>query len=49
MNSPKNSTISSGSIAYAESRRNAILHEIDRHRAVLGEMLRQNVQKIEEG
>ena len=36
-------------VTIAESRRNAILHEIDRHRAVLGEMLRQNVQKIEEG
>jgi len=32
----------------AESRRNASLHEIERHRAVLGEMLRRRVVEIEE-
>jgi hypothetical protein len=32
----------------AESRRNDSLHEIDRRRAILGEMLRQTVQEIEE-
>jgi hypothetical protein len=34
-------------ITMAESRRNAILHEIERHRAVLGEMLRRKVVEIE--
>jgi hypothetical protein len=33
----------------AESRRNAMLHEIDRRRAVLGETLRRSVQEIEHG
>jgi hypothetical protein len=33
----------------AESRRNASLHEIDRHRATLGEALRRSVQEIEDG
>jgi hypothetical protein len=33
----------------AESRRNASLREIDRHRAVLGETLRRSVQEIEDG
>ncbi len=33
----------------AESRRNVSLHEIDRHRAVLGETLRRTVQEIEDG
>jgi hypothetical protein len=33
----------------AESRRNASLHEIERHRAVLGETLRRSVQEIEDG
>ena len=33
----------------AESRRNVSLHEIDRHRAVLGETLRRRVQEIEDG
>lgn len=33
----------------AEGRRNASLREIDRHRVVLGEALRQTVQQIEEG
>jgi hypothetical protein len=32
----------------AESRRNASLHEIDRHRAMLGEALRRSVQEIED-
>jgi hypothetical protein len=32
----------------AESRRNASLHEIDRHRATLGEALRRSVQEIED-
>jgi hypothetical protein len=36
-------------ITIAESRRNAILREIDRHRAVLGETLRRSVQEIEDG
>jgi hypothetical protein len=35
--------------AIAESRRNAILREIDRHRAVLGEAVRTTVQQIEDG
>ena len=34
-------------ITMAESRRNAILHEIERHRAILGEMLRRRVVEIE--
>jgi hypothetical protein len=33
----------------AESRRNASLHEIARHRAVLGHALRSSVQEIEDG
>ena len=33
----------------AESRRNASLHEIERRRTVLGELLRRSVQEIEEG
>jgi len=33
----------------AESRRNATLHEIDRRRAVLGEIVRRSVQEVEEG
>jgi len=33
----------------AESRRNAMLHEIERRRAVLGETLRRRVQEIEHG
>jgi hypothetical protein len=36
-------------ITVAESRRNAGLHEIDRRRAVLGEILRRSVQEIEDG
>jgi hypothetical protein len=35
-------------ISTAESRRNASLHDIERHRAVLGEMLRRRVVEIEE-
>jgi hypothetical protein len=31
----------------AETRRNAMLREIDRHRAVLGETLRRQVQEVE--
>jgi hypothetical protein len=34
--------------AVAESRRNASLHEIDRHRATFGEALRRSVQEIED-
>jgi hypothetical protein len=34
--------------AIAESRRNAALREIDRHRAVLGETVRRSVQEIED-
>jgi hypothetical protein len=34
-------------ITVAETRRNAILREIDRHRAVLGGALRQNLQEVE--
>jgi hypothetical protein len=34
--------------AIAESRRNASLHEIERHRAVFGETLRRSVQEIED-
>jgi hypothetical protein len=34
---------------FAESRRNASLHEIDRRRAVLGETLRRSAQEIEDG
>ena len=33
--------------AIAETRRNAMLREIDRRRSVLGEMLRQQVQEVE--
>jgi len=33
--------------AIAETRRNAMLREIDRRRAVLGETLRRNVQAVE--
>jgi hypothetical protein len=33
----------------AEGRRNASLREIDRHRVVLGELLRRTMQQIEEG
>jgi butyrate kinase len=33
----------------AESRRNAMLHEIERRRAILGETLRRSVQEIEHG
>ena len=33
--------------ALAESRRNAMLREIDRRRAVLGEVLRRQVQEVE--
>jgi hypothetical protein len=36
-------------IALAEGRRDAILHEIDRHRATLGHALRRTVEQIEEG
>ena len=32
----------------AESRRNTSLHEIDRRRAVLGEMLRRSVEEVED-
>jgi hypothetical protein len=35
--------------AIAESRRNAILREIDRRRAVLGQALRTKVQEVEDG
>jgi hypothetical protein len=35
-------------IAIAESRRNASLREIDRHRAVLGEAVRRKVQEVED-
>jgi hypothetical protein len=35
-------------ITIAETRRNASLHEIDRHRAVLGEALRRKVQEVED-
>jgi hypothetical protein len=35
--------------ALAEDRRNASLREIDRHRLVLGELLRRTVQQIEGG
>ena len=35
-------------ITVAESRRNASLHEIDRHRATLGGALRRSVQEIED-
>jgi hypothetical protein len=34
-------------IATAEGRRNAILREVDRHRTVWGQNLRQAVQQIE--
>jgi hypothetical protein len=34
-------------IAVSENRRNAILREIDRRRAVLGEALRRNLEEIE--
>jgi hypothetical protein len=33
----------------AETRRNASLREIDRHRAVFGEALRRNLQEVEDG
>ena len=33
----------------AETRRNASLHELDRHRAVFGEALRRNLQEVEDG
>ncbi len=36
-------------IAMAEGRRDAILREIDRHRATLGHTLRRTVEQIEEG
>ena len=36
-------------IAFAETRRNASLREIERRRAVLGETLRRSVQEIEDG
>jgi hypothetical protein len=36
-------------ISLAESRRNASLREIERHRAFLGETLRRSVQEIEDG
>jgi hypothetical protein len=32
----------------AETRRNDSLHEIDRHRAALGEAVRRNVQEVED-
>jgi hypothetical protein len=35
-------------ITIAESRRNASLREIDRHRAALGEAVRRNVQEVED-
>jgi hypothetical protein len=35
-------------IAIAESRRNASLREIDRHRAALGEAVRRKVQEVED-
>jgi antitoxin component HigA of HigAB toxin-antitoxin module len=34
-------------ITVAEARRNAMLREIDRHRAALGEALRRNLQEVE--
>lgn len=34
--------------AVAETRRNTSLHEIDRHRAVLGEAIRRGVQEVED-
>ena len=34
-------------ITVAETRRNATFREIDRHRAVLGEALRRNLQEVE--
>jgi len=34
-------------ITIAESRRNASLREIDRHRAALGEAMRRNVQEVD--
>jgi len=34
-------------ITIAENRRNGMLREIDRHRAVLGEALRRQVQDVE--
>jgi hypothetical protein len=36
-------------MALAEGRRNAALHEIDRHRQTLGQRLRQAAQQIEDG
>jgi hypothetical protein len=33
----------------AETRRNASLHELDRHRAVFGAALRRNLQEVEDG
>jgi len=35
--------------AMAEARRNAILREIDRHREILSQNLRQAVQNVEDG
>ena len=35
-------------ITIAESRRNASLHEIDRHRATLGGALRRSMQEVED-
>jgi hypothetical protein len=35
--------------AISEDRRNASLREIDRHRVVLGALVRRSVQQIEEG
>ncbi len=35
-------------ISVAETRRNASLRELDRHRAVFGEALRQKMQGVEE-
>jgi hypothetical protein len=36
-------------LTIAETRRNISLREIDRHRAVLGEALRRNLQEVEDG
>jgi hypothetical protein len=36
-------------MALAEARRNATLHEIDRHRQTLGRKLRRAAQQLEDG